>query len=149
MNEPAAQRPPSLSKRVLPDGMEVWTTERGEVRAAVRAPGVVVLEVIGHSDHRTYPLMIAKVEEEIAAGREVSWFGDYERMTSFDPDVRAELAKFTKTHRKHFTVVGILLRSRLVALGVAVANVMVGGFIRVFTTRSAYERALEERIGRS
>lgn len=141
-------RPPSLSKRVLEDGTDVWTTERGEVRAAVRAPGVVVLEVIGHSDERTYPLMIAKVEQEIAAGRQVSWFGDYERMTSFDPGVRALLAKFTKDNRKHFAVIGILLRSRLVALGVAVANVMVGGFIKVFTARRAYERALGESVGR-
>lgn len=139
----------AVTKTLLADGTEVWKSADGEVRASVPAPGVVLIAVIGPSTQATAPLMTSLVEREIALGRRVSWFGDYERMTTYDPDVRSALVDFTRRNREHFDVVGIFVQSRIVALAVTVANTMVGGFLETYTSREAFDRALGASLTRA
>lgn len=146
MTRRAAHIPVSVTKETLPGDEEVWRTAQGEVRARVPAPGVVIVAVIGQPETATYPLMVSKVEREIALGRRVSWFGDYEKMTSYDPDVRTLLVDFTRTNLVHFAVIGLFVNSKLVTLAANVANVMLGGSIKIYTARDELELAVQRRL---
>lgn len=138
-----------LSKEVLPNGAEVWRTERGEARLTRPAPTVVLITLKGYATIDLFPLVVTEPERLMRSGVRFDWFGDYGEMTGYDSQMRISLSDFTATNKSNIDTIAILVRSKIVAMGVSVANLAVGGKIDVYANRESFEHALSEATLRS
>lgn len=74
-------------------------------------------------------------------------FHDWSAVTSYDTSARIHLTTWLLANRKHFTAVHVLSDDRMVAMGVTVANGLLGGFITAHASRASYEEARAAAIG--
>ena len=68
-------------------------------------------------------------------------FHDWERAESYDTEARLLLTRWGASIARDVEVVHILFRSKLVAMGVSVAALVLGGMIHPHTTRASFEAA--------
>lgn len=73
-------------------------------------------------------------------------FYDWERMTSYTSEARSSSTSFMLAHRKQYRCAVILTGSAIVAMGVNVANVVLGGFLTATTKRSELEELQAEAL---
>lgn len=107
-------------------------TARGEGTAFSLAPTVVVFRVTGHMEPAVSELIISYVDERIrrARGRKVHLFQDWLAMEGYDSSCRQQLTTWTAKNLGSFGSLHIAQRSKIVAMGVQVANLALGGVIK-------------------
>lgn len=138
-----------ISKQKLAHGEEVWRSERAEVRVRVLAPTVVLLSVKGHASNDFMPLFIGEPMRRIQQGMHIDWFGDYSEVTGYDSATRIALSEFTNKYKSGMNSIAILVRSKIVAMGVSVANLAVGGKIDAYANQQKFEAALAAAVERA
>lgn len=74
----------------------------------------------------------------VSSGRAVA-LHDWSGLTGYDPIARQICTSFMVEHRRGFEEVTILATSALVAMGVNVANLGLGGFLHATTDRDEFE----------
>lgn len=128
-------------------------SDRGQLRMWLAAPSVLLFKYKGHSDAGYLPFIEQVYNDTLDAlpGRTYI-FVDCEDQTGYDPEFRRGIIEWSKrvVPRTHTYV--LFVRSRLVAVGVAVARVLVGGVARhaeVVTEREAFRAKLEVAVQRS
>ncbi len=72
-----------------------------------------------------------------------------DELDSYTPAVRILTQQALLRHPERWTSAITLVRSRIVAMGVAVAKVALGGRIEGFTNRDEYEKAIAAALRRS
>lgn len=119
-----------------------WQTPRGEVRVYAPSPGVYVTWSRGH-------LCTAMAKEIIAAGNRLlethstlEVFHDWEAGESYDSAARLDLTKWGVEVRKRVTKVHVLVKPKIVKMGVAVASIALGGMIESHEDRRSFEASL-------
>ncbi len=130
----------------LGDGRDRWSTDRGALEIWRRSKSVVVQTLEGHGEACFLDPMIERLDAIVAEGVHPRVFDDWERATRYDPETRSRLTAWTKANRGAIEETVILVRSKLFAMGVNVANLAVGGRLKVLTSRSEFERILSERL---
>ena len=90
-------------------------------------------------------LFIAELNRVYAGGQTVHGFHDWLAMSNYDSACRIDLTQWILAHRKQ-SIVHIALGSRLVAMGVSVANLALGNALKVYTSVDALERAYVETL---
>jgi hypothetical protein len=120
-----------------------FVTERGRYEHWIPAAGVVLERVSGHADGEIARVLIERLAEVLEETSPMSLFFDFEELESYDAAARSQLTGWTKAHQAELRMVHVLVRSRLVATGVSVANVALGGFMRSHTERPRFEAALK------
>jgi hypothetical protein len=80
----------------------------------------------------------------VSSGRAVA-LHDWSGLTGYEPVARQICTSFMVEHRRDFEAVTILATSALVAMGVNVANLGLGGFLHATTDRDEFE-ALVQRF---
>lgn len=127
-------------------GRTRWVTKRGTLELWMASEDVVVERFEGHASIEFVDPILDFLEAVIARGIRPRVFDDWELATSYDTAVRNRMTAWTLKHRKEIAQTHILVRSRLLAMGVTVANLAVGGSLRVYSSRDAFERALYEAL---
>jgi hypothetical protein len=135
-------------KERLANGDELWRSGKAEVRCSVPADSVVLIVASGHPTPDLTPLFLMEVERRIRRGLRVHWFGDYADVPGYESEVRMALTDFLAKHKDKFESVTVLARHRLLAMGVAVANLAVGGKISVTVDREKFQRVLAATVAR-
>lgn len=69
---------------------------------------------------------------------------DWSRLQSYSSSARSKLTDWMRQHRHGFATVHILVSSSIVAMGVNVANLALGGFLHAGTDAAAFAAAVEE-----
>ena len=69
-----------------------------------------------------------------------------DELDSYTSAVRIRTQQALARHGQRWTTVVCFVRSRIVAMGVAVANFALGGRIQACTDRESFERAIEQAI---
>jgi len=138
----------TMTREGVPGGEEVWRDDRGSVTVTIPAPSIVLCTAKGHASADLTPAFLQAVEQRIAKGIRVHWFGDYSEMVSYDSQLRIGLSNFVNTHKANMDQLCILVRSRLVAMGVSVANLAVGGRIRAVSDPVVFKRVYSETVAR-
>lgn len=138
-----------LEKTTLPNGDAMWKTDRGEARVSRPADTVVVVTVKGHSSMELYPLFVAEAEKLMASGRTIDWYADYSEMTSYDSDVRLALSEFTNVHKAKMDVVAVLVKSRIVSMGVTVASLATGGKVTSYADRAKFDASIAASVAKA
>ncbi len=110
---------------------------------------VIAYRVAGHFDEALANRMLEHAEQRLATtlGSFVA-FHDWSELDSYDTAVRLRLTGWVLRHRKRFDSIHILCQSKLVAMGVSVANLTLDRFLNHYdnSRRSHYEEALRTTI---
>jgi hypothetical protein len=127
-------------------------TDLGDAKGAIRvgqpARGIVLLSMRGHAPGSVMPRVIELVESFGGARRPTLYFYDLWDMDTYDSSVRVELTDFHLRHRALLTGLHACARSRLVRMGVSVANVALRT-IEQHAEREGFEAALARAIERA
>ncbi len=125
-------------------GAEVVETARGRLEIWQAAPGVVVQRVIGHATKEVAAAIAAYNGRLIARGQRPLIFNDWEALVGYDSDARIALTAWTVANKQNLRGIHVLLKSKIVAMGISVSNLATGGIITAYTSRPEFERALAE-----
>lgn len=86
------------------------------------APDVIYTQASGHMDHGCAEAFMAFCNRTFDRGRSTTLFHDWSGMTGYDSDARATLTRWSIDKRHAIASVVILVASKLVAMGIATAN---------------------------
>lgn len=116
------------------------STGTGTVRVWVLAKNLYVTQGEGHMQDAHCAFLEEYADERIRrAGGKLYIFHDWMDLTGYDTKTRYRLTTWSASHRAAFEEVHLAVRSRLVAMGVQVANIALGGFMRVHTGHASLE----------
>jgi hypothetical protein len=123
---------------------ETFRSGRGAVTIALVAPRVLLCKADGHYDE---PLAAHYVRAMTHASEygPAELFLDWENLTGYDSECRRLMTQFMLDNRARFTRAHILVRNRLVAMGVSTAALLIGdGLLEAYTERSRFEQRLRD-----
>ena len=125
----------------------VQNDERGTLRVEHFEAGLFRATVSGHFSTSLLQPYLRTLERALATGR-ATGFHDWEGMETYDAECRKVLTEWTIRHRAKIEGWHILVRSKLVAMGVATASLLIGGGTIVsYTDREKFEAAYRSRSG--
>lgn len=140
--------PSSVSNLLMPPRDAVrLDTGRGAICYWQLAPHVYMTEVRGLMTQPMSQLIMKQAEPLYAMGGKVHGFHNWYAMDNYDSVCRVELTSWVLSHRAQSSL-HIGLRSRMVAMGVAVANLALGSLIHVHNEPRAMEGALDSLLRR-
>jgi len=71
-------------------------------------------------------------------------FLDWEALSGYDSECRRQMTDFVLANRSRFARVHVLVRNRLVAMGVTTAGLLIGGgIVTAYAERGAFEVLLQ------
>lgn len=114
---------------------------RGSIAYWELAPRVYVTDVRGFMTREMAQLIIERAEPLYTRAGRVYGFHNWLRMDNYESVCRVELTAWVMGHREQSSL-HIGLRSRMVAMGVAVANLALGSLIKVHNEPKELEAAL-------
>jgi len=130
----------------------VRTTYEGKrctLTVASPAPGIFHTIGSGVVDTEMAGRIVEAGDRVVADTRPIVAFHDWEALTGYEPKCREILTDWGLRIRADVEAVHLLVRSRLVAMGVSVAGLVLQGMLVSYSTRAPFEAALEERVKRA
>jgi hypothetical protein len=134
--------------RLVPD-IQTVKTQRMELQFRAPAPGVLWVRASGHASADFVTSVVTLRNAAVKAWGRVTLFDDLDGLTGYDPGVRAGLTEWVNQNKGAVTAVHILVRSRVVAMGVGVANMVLRGVISAHSDRAVFDRELEAAVRRA
>lgn len=133
---------PKLERSSL-HGVTRWATHRGTLALWAATPSLVVGRVRGHLEDAFVNAMLALGNASLLAEGKTRTYHDWEESTGYAPIARLRLTEWTLQHLGSMQEMHILVRSRVLAMGVEVARLTLGGRVLVpYVDRRAYENHL-------
>lgn len=123
-----------------------WSGARGGTELVVEAPHLVRIVMRGHVDARVGIATAAGLDKLIKQSIRCHTFWDLEAMTTYDSAVRVECTRVLLDNPTQVASIVALARSKVVRMGVAVANLALGNKIRMFAERAPFENALRREL---
>lgn len=127
---------------------ERYTTARGVMIVRRPAPHVLLISGHGHADAVLVDHILQWRDAIVAEQGKIALFDDLQRVSGYDSEVRARLTKWAHEHKREIVAFHILVRSKLVAMGVSVASLALGSAIHAHARRETFEAALARETGR-
>lgn len=134
--------PEGLQQEPLADGGLRYFTARGGVRLWELTESLLVLRFDGYTEAA---LAAAFLPHTMAFARRVERFTgflDLSEISGYDTEVRTLSTEATRAFLPRIGGMHFFVTSRLVAMGVSVANLALGGRLTVHTTRAPFFAAL-------
>lgn len=132
----------------LADG-DSYTTDHGKVILRRPAAHVVLLIAEGHGSKDMAVPILGLRDQIVREAGKIAVFDDFENASSYDSELRVKMTEWSRKNAKAMTAHHILTTSKIVAMGVAVANLALGATIKAHTKRATFEEALRREIGAS
>lgn len=111
-----------------------------------RAPGVVLVSYEGMATEEVVPEIAAFLEDEIARAGKIRFFVDAGDLITYTTEYRKAWTVWLKAHRSDLGEVQMLVRSRIVRMGINVVNPLVGNFLIAYSERGEFESALDDAV---
>jgi hypothetical protein len=131
----------SLVPAAMSESTDRYTSTRGEAVVTVPKADVMVLKITGHLDRAMGLHIIECLNRTIVVPKKLHVFCDWAEMTGYESDVRSSFTQWVATHRSRVTF-HLLVGSKLVAMGVSVANLTLGGILVGYSNRASFDAAL-------
>lgn len=125
---------------------QTWESPRGRLVISEPAAGVIVFTYDGHMTADVVPFIEAAVDRVLAEGLRPDLFIDLDRLTSYDSAYRKAVSSWGARLHRRFGEVRVFVRSRLVAMGIAVSNLTAANKLKPTTSRAQFQAALDESI---
>lgn len=113
-----------------------WRTSRGTMTLRWSDSGALLVVVGVHGDRAFAPLMTERADSLFVRDK-MKIFFDFWHMPNYDSELRTEWTRWLLSQRPRLDGIQIVARSKIVAMGVLVANVALGGIIQSHPTRNA------------
>lgn len=126
------------TQRFSIDGCELWIDHPVTGILVTRATGSMTLAA-------ARPLMDA-FDEAARGNTTVHAFHDWSGVTGYTPEVREAYVRWSLQGKAKRRFIAVLVRSKLVAMGISVANLKLG-YLTSFTDPNAFDLARERAIG--
>jgi len=127
---------------------DLWRGDRGDLVVSYPAKTVILFRYTGHIDATVMPTIVSSVDRVLRAGIRPDIFVDLYDVTGYDSQYRIEVTKWGGTIRDRVGVFMLLVRSKLVAMGVSVSNLALGGFMTATSKRGQFDTGLAVAIRR-
>jgi hypothetical protein len=124
-------------------------TARGELKIWRAAPTVMVFKYKGHTDGGYVDFIERVIDNAFENQTDLHFLVDCEEQTGFDAHFRERIVEWAKKWEPRTLTYCLLARSRVVAIGMAVANLLIGGKITVVSSRKAFSSQLELAVRKS
>jgi len=124
-------------------------TPRGRLALWTLDQGFLVFQIVAHGDKAFVSPIVAGFERSLRNGTSVQMFVDVGRMTSYDTELRTEVTAALAQQRKRIGCLHIVVRSKIVAMGVSVANLALGGIMTIHGDTGPFQHALEGSLARA
>jgi hypothetical protein len=112
--------------------------ERGTLVAHELGGGVFVSKLRGHFGVELLPTYLTLISNAMRVSHVLS-FNDWEEMTSYDSECRTTMVGWVTKHRAGVRAFHVLVRSRIVAMGVSAAALLIGGeLLHMYSAREDY-----------
>ncbi len=109
----------------------------------------MLVQLSGYGEEEYAAHIIDAIDRGLEAGGRLKMFYDMEAMNNYDSSLRTKLtARFLRC-RKEIDALVFLAKSRIVSMGVSVANLALGGIITLHEDRSAFADAFESELRKS
>ena len=128
--------------------VEMWESPRGSLAISHPAPGVILFTYHGYMTAEVVPFIELSVNRVLDAGHRPDLFIDLDDMSGYDSEYRQEVSKWGARYYRRFGEVRFLVRSKLIAMGIAVSNLTSEGRLKPTTRRSEFQAAIDAAIGR-
>jgi hypothetical protein len=120
------------------------SSKRCEAIVGMPAPAVIVLVFRGHLDAELATRVTEDCDRIIASYTRIAVFNDMEDVTGYEPGWRAVMTTWGMENTARAPSVNVLFRSKLVATGVAVSNLALGGILVSYSRREPFEERMRE-----
>jgi len=131
-----------------PPRYQLTTEDGSSYTLYVPAKSVGVGVVTGHGTAEIARAMIAQVNILFAQEGTLAVFADFSEMKSYTTETRVLLTDWTKTKLPKIRMLHLCVRSKIVAMGVSVANMALRSSIQMYTVRARFDAALQMEIDR-
>jgi hypothetical protein len=128
----------------LPQNGTAWGTARGRLGIWTPGPSVLVLALRGFGDV-AFAEPILKAFDALSKRDSVHLFIDADGFVNYQSPLRTQLTTGFFPYRRRLSL-QILLSSKLVAIGVSVANLALGGIVTTLTDRARFKANLDARL---
>ena len=109
-------------------------------------PGVVVGTLRGHLGAEAAPAVSLAIRTELSGGEPAVMFWDCGEFSSYHSEFRVACTNAIRENLGNVPVLHIFLTSKIVAMGVSVANLAVGGRIKVHQKRATFDAELDKAL---
>jgi hypothetical protein len=124
---------------------EVWRSTAGALRLDWNRQGVVLETMLGYGSHEFGTVIARRWEALRRGGVQVLILIDFWDMPNYDSGFRTTMQDWALKNRTSMVqTVHILTSSKLVSMGVAVANLALGGIITAHTQRPPFDAAVKK-----
>ncbi len=127
---------------------ELWECPKGRLAISHPAPGVIVFTYDGRVTADAVPFIEQSVNRVLSCGVVPDLFIDLERMKGYDSEYRRAISRWGAKNYLRFGEVSVFVRSRLVAMGIAVSNLTAAGKLQPTANRAHFQAALDRAIAR-
>lgn len=117
---------------------------RGTITVSSPARGVIVLRMSGHAPGEVLSSVTEALDRFGGSSAATDYFYDVWDMETYDSRVRVDLTAYHLKHRRLLRSLHTCARSRVVKMGVSVANIALR-VIEQHDDRAAFDAALERR----
>ena len=131
-----------MERRALPEGFEL-VSKFGRATLSRSGPRVVTLAFTGIAQGAMMPPLFEELDRVLEADGGLTVFIDGGRLDSYDSECR-KLWSGWLVERRGRIGLHILVRSRLLQMGVDLVNAVVGGFMRTHHDPDDFARARAE-----
>lgn len=143
----AGERGPAVEAVELGEPRFLHRSDRGELRIWVPAPTVMLFKYRGHTDVGHIEFIERAFDETFAPDQKhLHLFVDAEEQTGYDREFRARTSAWSSRVEPRTDTYCVFVKSRLVAIGVAITVLAVGGRVSVVSNRGVFKKRLEAAV---
>jgi hypothetical protein len=107
--------------------------------------GALRIIIVGHGDGGYGPAALKRWDAALAFGN-FALLADFSQMNTYDSALRVAMTGWCVAHRGDLNGLHIFVTSKIVAMGVAVANIALKGLIKVHDNRMSFD-ILAKKLG--
>lgn len=102
----------------------------------------MVLSLLGYGE-ADFAVPILEAYETLSKTEPLHFFADAEQLVNYDSRLRTAITARFLPDRKRFEQLQVMLKSKIVAMGVSVANLALGGIVDVTNDPQAFKASLD------
>lgn len=132
-----------VEERALPGLGRQFSSRRGKLDLFSAGP-LLVLRFSGHGEGEFATYILSAFDVILERGERVEMFFEMGTMVNYDSALRTRLTIHFAHHRSRIASLHVFTRSRIVAMGVSVANLALGRLITVHAELRGFTDALDK-----
>jgi hypothetical protein len=121
-------------------------SSRGELWCWSAGPDVVIIKFKGYLEQEVGPSFTAEFNKVMPKKLRALFF-DAGEMNGYDSGFRVHLTDWAKALKPRTGAMHVFVKSKIVQMGAAVANLALGGILRFHPSKGAMEEAVRKLVG--